>query len=94
MTHDEIRAESFGRISKALNEVFPGIKTEADSNTLLFDDGAVKIEMTTCDAYDGYFEITDENSSPGALWGVKPVVSVLITEICKTRKQKVLSTLR
>jgi hypothetical protein len=94
MTHDEIRAESFSRITTALNEVFPNIPSKADGDFLNFDGGAVKIEMSSCDAYEGYFDITNDESSLGTLWGVKPVVNVLIRAICDIRRQKVLSTLR
>ena len=94
MTRDEIRAESFGRITAALNEVFPGISSKADGDFLSFDGEAVKIEMSTCDAYEGYFDITNDEGSLGTLWGVKPVANVLIRAICDVRKQKVLSTLR
>jgi hypothetical protein len=95
MTHGEIRAESFNKFSAALNEVFPGIKCEIDGDIITFDDNAIKVEMSSSDINDGYFEISNYDSSNfGSLWGIKPVVSVLITEICKVRKQKLLSKLR
>jgi hypothetical protein len=94
MTRDEIRAESFSRITAALNEVFPNIPSKADGDFLNFDGGAVKIEMSSCDAYEGYFDITNDEGSLGTLWGVKPVVNVLVRAICDIRRQKVLSTLR
>ena len=94
MTCDEIRVESFSRITAALNEVFPNIPSEADGDFLNFDGGAVKIEMASCDAYEGYFDITNDEGSLGTLWGVKPVVNVLVRAVCDIRRQKVLSTLR
>ena len=94
MTHDEIRAESFNKIFVALNEVFPGIISRIDGNFITFDDNTVKIEMSSSDIYEGYFDITNDEGSLGALWGVKPVVNVVIREICKVRKQKVLDGLR
>ena len=93
MTRDEIRVESFNRISVALNEVFPGIQSHPDGDTLSFDGGIVKIVMSSADFYDGYFDIISEDTNPGSLWGIKPIVSALITEICRVRKQKILKTL-
>jgi hypothetical protein len=94
MTRDEIRAESFGRITIALNEVFPGIQTKIDGDFLSFDNEAAKIEMLSNDVYEGYFDVTNDEGSLGSLWGIKPVVNVLIREVCNIRRQKVLSTLR
>ncbi|MCK9557758.1 MAG: hypothetical protein M0R50_06925 [Candidatus Cloacimonetes bacterium] len=94
MTHDEIRAESFNKFSTALNEVFPGIKSETDGDVITFDDNAVKVEMSSNDIYEGYFEVSNDISNFGALWGIKPVVSVLITEICRVRKYNLLNKLR
>jgi len=94
MTRDEIRAESFNRITIALNEVFPNIPSKADGDFLSFDGEAVKIEMSSCDAYEGYFDITNDEGSLGTLWGVKPVVNVLVRAVCDIRRQKVLSGLR
>lgn len=88
MTRDEIRAEAFSTIPRALNEVFPNIQSEPSGDIMTFDNGAVKIEMSSNDFYDGYFDITNDSSNIGAFWGTKSVISVLIREICRNRKQE------
>ena len=90
---DENRAESFNKIFVALNEVFPGILAATDGNLLTFDD-LVKIEITSNDIYDGYFDITNDDGCLGAVWGAKDAVNIVIREICNVRKQKVLEKLR
>lgn len=95
MTHDEIRVDSFNRIVEAINEVFPGIQSKSDNNTLIFDDEPIKVEMKGSDANDGYFDISNfDNNSFGTLWCVKPVVGVLVREIARIRRQKIMDKLR
>ena len=94
MTCDEIRVKSFDKMLVVLNEVFPNIQSSQEGNTITFDNGSTRVEMSGNDNYDGYFEVFNEDSCLGTLWGVKDVVSVLIPEICKIRKQKVLKSLR
>jgi hypothetical protein len=93
MTRDEIGAESFTRMVSALNEVFPGIKSRMNGNFLDFNDDDIRVEMTTCDNFDGCFDVIGDDGSHGTLWGVKPVVNVLVREICNVRKQKILNKL-
>jgi len=94
MTRDEIRTESFNSIAAVLNEVFPGISSKVDGDFISFDNEVVRIEMTSCDAYEGYFDIRNNDGCLGTLWGVKAIVNVAIRAICDSRKQKVLSGLR
>jgi len=94
MTRDEIRTESFKRIIAVLNEVFPGIPNKVDGDFLSFDGDAVRIEMTSSDAYEGYFDIRSGDGCLGTLWGVKPIVNIAIKEICNIRKQRVMDTIR
>ena len=93
MTRDEIKNDSFKRITTAVSIVFPGIKTSTDGDILEFDDGAVKVELTSNDIDEGQFNVTNDGESVGEIWGIKPTVSLVVKEVCNIRKQKVLATI-
>lgn len=94
MTHDEVRARSFEKISAALSMMFPGIPSRTNGDSLYFDDEIIRVEMSSSDSYDGYFSVLNEHSNSGNVWGVKPVVAILIREICEARKRKIMDLLK
>jgi hypothetical protein len=92
MTQDEIKTQSFNKMQSALNEVFPGISFKLVNNTIKFDN--VQVEMDGNDNYGGYFNVSVDGILSASLWSIKDTIPVILQEVFRSRKQKILKELR